>query len=69
MVKHGDLFFGQTSIEEVICMFHHMFCHKKHRKPFMDVDMDMNMMGVAKILAGGAMLYFGAKMIAGEMDD
>lgn len=52
-------------------MFHHMFCHKKHRKPWMDVDMDMdmNMMSMAKIVAGGAMLYLGAKMIAGGMDD
>lgn len=52
-------------------MFHHMFQHKKRRKPLMDFDMDMNMdmMAVAKVVAGSAMLYLGAKMIADEMMD
>jgi hypothetical protein len=43
--------------------------HKKHRKPMFDMDVDMNMMAVAKVLTGSAMLYLGAKMIADEMMD
>jgi len=50
-------------------MFHHMFHRKKHRKSLMDIDMDMNKMMAAKIIAGGAMVYLGAKMIAEEMMD
>ncbi|MCX7780511.1 MAG: hypothetical protein N2491_06290 [Negativicutes bacterium] len=45
--------------------------YKKQRRPLMDMgmDMDVDMMTVAKVLAASAMVYYGAKMIAEEIMD
>lgn len=50
-------------------MFHHMLWPKKHRRSLMNMDMDMDMKGMAKVVAGSAMLYWGMKMIADEIMD
>ncbi|WP_156478617.1 hypothetical protein [Anaerosporomusa subterranea] len=42
---------------------------KKRRQPMFDLDMDMNMGKMAKLLFAGAMVYLGSKMISDEMRD
>ena len=43
--------------------------HRKRRQPMFDLDMDMNMGKMAKLLFAGAMVYLGSKMISDEMRD
>lgn len=41
--------------------------HKKRHQPVLDLDLDMNMGKMAKLLIAGAMVYLGSKMISDEM--
>lgn len=51
--------------------------HTKHRHYLkdmgkhmnLDMDMDIDMISIAKVMVAGAMIYYGARMIAEEMMD
>lgn len=43
--------------------------HKKRHQPMLDLDLDMNMGRMVKLLFAGAMVYLGSKMISDEMRD